>query len=47
MLSYSMGVLLFGGFYDFSVSAIAACVVAEILFHYYKKNCPIHDFLRE
>jgi len=42
MLSYSMGVLLFGGFYDFSVSAIAACVVAEILFHYYKKK-PIYQ----
>ena len=38
MISYIIGLLLFGGFYDFSVSATAVCVVAEILFHYYKKK---------
>lgn len=31
MISYIIGLLLFGGFYDFSVSATAVCVVAEIL----------------
>lgn len=38
MISYIVGILLFGGFYDFSVSAIAVCVVAEIVVHYYEKK---------
>lgn len=42
MISYIMGILLFGGFYDFSISATAVCVVAEILFHYYKKK-PVYQ----
>lgn len=42
MFSFIIGLLLFGGFYDFSVSATAVCVVAEILFHYYKKK-PVYQ----
>ena len=42
MISFIMGLLLFGGFYDFSVSATAVCVVAEILFHYCKKK-PVYQ----
>jgi len=38
VISYIVGILLFGGFYDFSVSATAVCVVAEILAHYVKKK---------
>lgn len=38
MISYIMGLLLFGGFYDFSVSATAICVVVEILAHYKKRK---------
>ena len=38
MLSYIIGFLLLGGIYDFSVSATAICVVAEILVHYHKKK---------
>ena len=42
MISYIMGLLLFGGFYDFSVLATAVCVVAEIIVHYYKKK-PVYQ----
>lgn len=42
MISFVIGLLLFGGFYDVSVSATAVCVVAEILLHYYKKK-PVYQ----